>query len=120
MTPRYRFGDWMCVCFHEGSIVEQENWGNAVSALACYYFAMDAPSFAEDELYDQAARIIVTSGKASISFLQRRLRIGFSRAARLVDMMEADGLVSPDGDSKKPREVLVKPDYFDEVDSQTR
>ena len=82
--------------------------------------AMDAPSFAEDELYDQAARIIVTSGKASISFLQRRLRIGFSRAARLVDMMEADGLVSPDGDSKKPREVLVKPDYFDEVDSQTR
>ena len=82
--------------------------------------AMDAPSFAEDELYDQAARIIVTSGKASISFLQRRLRIGFSRAARLVDMMEADGLVSADGNSKKPREVLVKPDYFDEVDSQTR
>ena len=72
-----------------------------------------------DDLYEQAARIIVTSGQASISYLQRRLRIGFSRAARLVDMMEADGLVSA-GASGKPREVLVKPDYFDQVDLQLR
>ena len=72
-----------------------------------------------DDLYEQAARIIVGSGQASISFLQRRLRIGFSRAARLVDMMEADGLVSA-GTSGKPREVLVKPDYFDQVDLQLR
>ena len=50
--------------------------------------------FEKDDLYDEAARIVVTSGQASISYLQRRLRIGFSRAARLVDMMEADGLVS--------------------------
>ena len=72
-----------------------------------------------DDLYDQAARVIVSSGQASISYLQRRLRIGFSRAARLVDMMEADGLVSA-GTSGKPREVLVKPDYFDQVDLQLR
>ena len=72
-----------------------------------------------DDLYDQAARIIVSSGQASISYLQRRLRIGFSRAARLVDMMEADGLVSA-GTSGKPRDVLVKPDYFDQVDLQLR
>ena len=72
-----------------------------------------------DDLFDQAARIVVTSNQASISYLQRRLRIGFSRAARLVDMMEADGLVSA-GTSGKPREVLVKNDYFDEVDMQTR
>ena len=72
-----------------------------------------------DDLYEQAARIIVSSGQASISYLQRRLRIGFSRAARLVDMMEADGLVSA-GTSGKPREVLVKPDYFDQVDLQLR
>ena len=45
----------------------------------------------EDELYDQAARIIVSSGQASISYLQRRLRVGFSRAARLIDMMELEG-----------------------------
>ena len=79
----------------------------------------DALAFERDDLYDQAARIVVSSGQASISYLQRRLRIGFSRAARLVDMMEADGLVSA-GISGKPREVLVKPDYFEEVDLQPR
>ena len=81
--------------------------------------APEAAPVEHDDLYDQAARIIVGSGQASISFLQRRLRIGFSRAARLVDMMEADGLVSA-GTSGKPREVLVKPDYFDQVDLQLR
>ena len=55
----------------------------------------DGIEFEKDELYDEAARIVVSSGQASISYLQRRLRIGFSRAARLVDMMEAEGLVSP-------------------------
>jgi len=73
----------------------------------------------KDDLYDEAARIIVQSGQASISYLQRRLRIGFSRAARLVDMMEAEGLVSPAAGGK-PREVLVDKAYFDEVDAQLR
>ena len=75
--------------------------------------------FEKDDLYDEAARIVVGSGQASISYLQRRLRIGFSRAARLVDMMEAEGLVSP-GAGGKAREVLVKKDYFEEVDAQLR
>ena len=79
----------------------------------------DTVEFERDDLYDQAARIVVSSGQASISYLQRRLRIGFSRAARLVDMMEADGLVSS-GTTGKPREVLVKSDYFEEVDLQPR
>ena len=73
----------------------------------------------KDDLYDEAARIIVQSGQASISYLQRRLRIGFSRAARLVDMMEMEGLVSPAA-AGKPREVLVDKHYFDEVDQQLR
>ena len=77
----------------------------------------DSVEFERDDLYDEAARLVVTSGHASISYLQRRLRLGFSRAARLVDMMEADGLVSA-GTSGKQREVLVKPDYFDEVDQR--
>ncbi len=81
--------------------------------------SVDAVEFERDDLYDQAARIVVGNGQASISYLQRRLRIGFSRAARLVDMMEADGLVSA-GATGKPREVLVKPDYFEEVDLQPR
>ncbi|MGH9161070.1 MAG: DNA translocase FtsK, partial [Vicinamibacteraceae bacterium] len=75
--------------------------------------------FEKDDLYDEAARIVVQSGQASISYLQRRLRIGFSRAARLVDMMEADGLVSA-GSGGKAREVLVPKDYFDQVDAQVR
>jgi DNA segregation ATPase FtsK/SpoIIIE, S-DNA-T family len=76
----------------------------------------------KDDLYDEAARIVVSSGQASVSYLQRRLRIGFSRAARLVDMMEAEGLVSGISGAAggKTREVLVKPDYFDEVDAQLR
>ena len=75
--------------------------------------------FEKDELYDEAARIVVSSGQVSISYLQRKLRIGFSRAARLVDMMEAEGLVSP-GAGGKPREVLVDKGYFEEVDAQLR
>jgi S-DNA-T family DNA segregation ATPase FtsK/SpoIIIE len=81
--------------------------------------AQEKMEFEKDELYDEAARIVVSSGQASISYLQRRLRIGFSRAARLVDMMEMDGLVSAAAGGK-PREVLVKKDYFDEVDAQLR
>jgi len=80
-------------------------------------FARDA--VAKADLYDEAARIVVSSGQASISYLQRRLRIGFSRAARLVDMMEAEGLVSTSVGGKA-REVLVKKDYFEEVDAQLR
>ena len=80
---------------------------------------LDAVEMEKDDLYDEAARIVVSSGQASISYLQRRLRIGFSRAARLVDMMEMDGLVSP-GVGGKPREVLVDKAYFDEVDAQLR
>ena len=75
--------------------------------------------FEKDDLYDQAARIVVETGQASISYLQRRLRVGFSRAARLVDMMEAEGLVSGAAGGKA-REVLVKKDYFEEVDAQLR
>src|SRR4051794_36604210 len=75
--------------------------------------------FEKDDLYDEASRIVVSSGQASISYLQRRLRIGFSRAARLVDMMEAEGLVSAAAGGKA-REVLVKKDYFEEVDAQLR
>jgi len=81
--------------------------------------AAETIEFEKDDLYDQAARIVVESGQASISYLQRRLRIGFSRAARLVDMMEAEGLVSGAAGGKA-REVLVKKDYFDEVDAQLR
>ena len=75
--------------------------------------------YEKDELYDEASRMVVQSGQVSISSLQRKLRIGFSRAARLVDMMEADGIVSAASGSK-PREVLVDRGYFDDIDQQLR
>ena len=81
--------------------------------------ATEKIAFDKDDLYDEAARIVVSAGQPSISYLQRRLRIGFSRAARLVDMMEAEGLVSP-ATGGKPREVLVQRNYFEEVDAQLR
>ncbi len=72
-----------------------------------------------DEMYDEAVRLVVEMGKASTSTLQRRLRLGYSRAARLIDMMERDGIVGP-ADGSKPREVLVKKDYFREIDESLR
>ena len=72
-----------------------------------------------DPLYDEAARLIVREKMASISFLQRRMGVGFSRAGKLIDMMARDGLLGPPRGSK-PREVLVADDYFAEVDRQPR
>jgi S-DNA-T family DNA segregation ATPase FtsK/SpoIIIE len=73
----------------------------------------------EDELYQDAVRVVLEAGKASTSLLQRRLRIGYGRAAHLIDLMEEDGLVgAPDG--PKPREVLKRPDWLSEVDEPMR
>jgi len=72
-----------------------------------------------DPLYDEASRLVVKEKMASISFLQRRMGVGFSRAGKLIDMMSRDGLLGPPRGSK-PREVLVAEDYFEEVDRQPR
>jgi len=78
--------------------------------------ATQSPADAEvDEMYHEAVRIVVEMGKASTSTLQRRLRLGYGRAARLIDMMERDGIVGP-ADGSKPREVLKHRDYFKEMD----
>jgi S-DNA-T family DNA segregation ATPase FtsK/SpoIIIE len=68
-----------------------------------------------DPMYDQAARLVVKTRKASASYIQRRLHLGYTRAARLLDMMEKEGLVGP-LDGSKGREVLVPPEYFEDVD----
>ncbi len=73
----------------------------------------------EDPMYEEAVRVIVEAGKASTSILQRRLRLGYGRAARLLDMMQRDGIISPP-DGSKPREVLKRPDWYAEVDNQLR
>jgi len=64
-----------------------------------------------DELFDQAVSIIVEAKQASVSLLQRRMRIGYTRAARLIDQMEARGIVGP-YEGSKPREVLMSPEQL--------
>jgi S-DNA-T family DNA segregation ATPase FtsK/SpoIIIE len=68
-----------------------------------------------DPMYDQAARLVVTTRKASASYIQRRLRLGYTRSARLLDMMEKEGIVGPPAGSKG-RDVLVPENHFGEVD----
>ena len=70
-----------------------------------------------DELFDNAVRIIVRTGNASISMLQRRLRIGHSRAARLIDLMEREGIVGP-FEGSKSREVLWKPEDLPVIEEE--
>jgi len=60
----------------------------------------------KDELYDEAVRIIMESNQASVSILQRRLRLGYTRAARIIDNMEQEGLIGP-FEGSKPRKILV-------------
>ena len=62
----------------------------------------------DDPLYEQALEIVLQSGKASASYIQRRLKIGYNRAARLVEEMEARGIVGP-ANGSKPREVIHVP-----------
>ncbi len=74
---------------------------------------------ANDELFDDAVRLVFEFGKASTSLLQRRLRIGYGRAAHLIDMMHRDGLVGP-ADGSKPRELLKPATWLNEVDTAVR
>jgi S-DNA-T family DNA segregation ATPase FtsK/SpoIIIE len=72
-----------------------------------------------DPLFNDAVRLVVEFGKASTSLLQRRLRIGYGRAAHLIDLMERDGIVGA-ADGPKPREVLKRPNWISEVEESMR
>lgn len=73
----------------------------------------------QDPLYEEAVRVVLEMGKASTSTLQRRLRLGYGRAARILDMMQREGIIGPP-DGSKPREVLKRPDWLEEVEAQLR
>jgi S-DNA-T family DNA segregation ATPase FtsK/SpoIIIE len=79
---------------------------------------MDFDGGDDDTLYKDAVRVVVDSGKASASLLQRRLRVGYARAARLIETMEDQGLIGP-ADGARPREVLISSadDVFSERDA---
>ena len=72
-----------------------------------------------DPLFNDAVRLVIEFGKASTSLLQRRLRIGYGRAAHLIDLMERDGIVGA-ADGPKPREVLKRPDWLSETEESMR
>jgi DNA segregation ATPase FtsK/SpoIIIE, S-DNA-T family len=71
----------------------------------------------DDDMYEEAARVVIGAKKASASFLQRRLRVGYARAARLLDILESNGVVGP-AEGQKPREVLVMPGEEDSIFNQ--
>ena len=65
----------------------------------------------KDELYDRALKLILVTGQASASYLQRKLKLGYARAARIIDQMEHEGIVAP-SEGSKPREFLVDPQSY--------
>jgi S-DNA-T family DNA segregation ATPase FtsK/SpoIIIE len=79
----------------------------------------EAAAGGQDPMYEEAVRIVLEMGKASTSTLQRRLRLGYGRAARILDMMQRDGIIGPP-DGSKPREVLKRPDWLREVEDSVR
>lgn len=110
----------------QGTYVSDEDAEKAVEYVKCYGEPQyiddeifiddedeedDTPNTADgpDELYDDAVNVVMSAGKASASYIQRKLKIGYNRAARLVEDMEAHGLVGP-ANGSKPRELLHIPD----------
>ena len=91
--------------------IEQPNYND--SFLEPINERMDDEDSEYDEKYDEAVALVARTGQASISMLQRRLRVGYNRAARMIEVMEKEGVVGP-ADGVKPREVLVR-DTYDEA-----
>lgn len=82
-------------------------------------YGIESQEESEDELFEPAARFVVTTGHASTSMIQRKFKIGYTRAARLVDMMEGKGIVGA-LDGAKPREIMMSRDQLDEMFAKIR
>jgi S-DNA-T family DNA segregation ATPase FtsK/SpoIIIE len=90
-------------------VAEKEKGGKGAGGPA-----LDEPGSDYDELLPSAIEVVVDTGMASVSMLQRRLKLGYSRAARLVDQMEEQGIVGP-FEGSKPRQVLISKDQWQEM-----
>lgn len=78
---------------------------------------VDKASGEKDPLFDKAVELILLTGQASASYLQRKFKLGYARAARVIDQMESEGIVGP-SEGSKPREILVNPeDYIKKISS---
>lgn len=94
----------------------QPNYDERVTLSEKEMEGSDASSDARrDEKYYDAVKIVIEMGRASTSVLQRRLRIGYGRAASIIDMMEHEGIIGPEEGASKPRQVLVGTDFLDRV-----
>lgn len=93
--------------------IEQPHYDNFFLEPAAGMSDVDDDDY--DEKYDEAVQLVVTMGQASISMVQRRLRVGYNRAARIIEIMERDGVIGP-ADGVKPREVLVRKTYDSDED----
>lgn len=80
---------------------------NATTSIGSHGFSDD--DGADDDLYGDAKEVVISAGKASASLLQRRLKVGYARAARLLDILEEKGVIGP-GEGAKPRDVYIRPD----------
>jgi len=88
-----------------------------VTKIAEEKSAADGIEYLDDPKYDEAVRVVLSTGQASASYLQRRLKLGYSRAARLIEIMEANGIVGPSQGSK-PRDILVRADDYPPASGQ--
>ncbi len=80
-------------------VVQQPLWAD--------FIAKEQEAAEADDLLDRAIEVVRKHNRASISLLQRRLRIGYSRAARLIDLMEAQGIIGPEESGGRGRQVLI-------------
>lgn len=100
---------------YEGTLGDEINLSNTENRNAFFggipedAISGDSDGADEDEKYEEAKELVIKSQKASTSMLQRKLGLGYARAARLIDVLEEHGVVGP-GDGAKPREVLIKDD----------
>lgn len=85
-----------------GEVVQQPLWEEMIER--------ERRASQRDDLYEKALEIVQQSDRASVSLLQRRLRIGYTRAARLIDMLEEEGIIGPDEGGSRGRKVLVRSD----------
>jgi len=100
---------------YQEELLEAPKEENAKAAEGADQSDSDGGDDVDDNLYQDAVRVVCDAGRASTSTLQRRLRIGYGRAARLIDLMEKDGIVGPP-DGTKPREVLKNRNWMKEFD----
>jgi S-DNA-T family DNA segregation ATPase FtsK/SpoIIIE len=95
---------------YEGDAPSEINLGETGGTIAKNSIfdsvAEDEKMESEDEMYEEAKRTVIEAGKASTSYLQRKLGVGYARAAKLIDMLEEKGVVGP-GSGAKPREILI-------------